>query len=93
MSRSHSSPPSPPQSLKILPNGIKLMNVYLTVLHCMRFFFFFFFNECYIILLYFIAYFFFFFFFFLMNGNTERAYCALSRVCIPYEKEGEVNVK
>ena len=71
MSRSHSSPPSPPQSLKILPNGIKLMNV---------------------ILLYFIVYDFF-FFFFLMNGNTERAYCALSRVCIPYEKEGEVNVK
>ena len=25
----------------------------------------------------------FFFFFFLMNGNTERAQCALSRVCIP----------
>ena len=29
----------------------------------------------------------FFFFFFFMNGNTERAQCALSRVCIPYEKE------
>ena len=25
----------------------------------------------------------FFFFFFFMNGNTERAQCALSRVCIP----------
>ena len=25
----------------------------------------------------------FFFFFFYMNGNTERAQCALSRVCIP----------
>ena len=25
----------------------------------------------------------FFFFFFLLNGNTERAQCALSRVCIP----------
>ena len=25
---------------------------------------------------------FFFFFFFFMNGNTERAQCALSRVCI-----------
>ena len=24
-----------------------------------------------------------FFFFFFMNGNTERAQCALSRVCIP----------
>ena len=23
------------------------------------------------------------FFFSLMNGNTEKAYCALSRVCIP----------
>ena len=23
------------------------------------------------------------FFFFFMNGNTERAQCALSRVCIP----------
>ena len=27
--------------------------------------------------------FFFFFFFFFMNGNTERAQCALSQVCIP----------
>ena len=26
---------------------------------------------------------FFFFFFFFMNWNTERAQCALSRVCIP----------
>ena len=26
---------------------------------------------------------FFFFFFFFMNGNTEQAQCALSRVCIP----------
>ena len=26
---------------------------------------------------------FFFFFFFYINGNTERAKCALSRVCIP----------
>ena len=25
--------------------------------------------------------------FFLMNGNTERAQCALSLVCIPQEKE------
>ena len=25
----------------------------------------------------------FFFFFFFMNGNTEQAKCALSRVCIP----------
>ena len=25
----------------------------------------------------------FFFFFFFMNGNTKRAQCALSRVCIP----------
>ena len=24
-----------------------------------------------------------FFFFFFMNGNTERAQCALSQVCIP----------
>ena len=29
--------------------------------------------------------FFFFFFFFYMNGNTERAQCALSQVCIPQE--------
>ena len=28
-------------------------------------------------------FFFFFFFFFFMNGNTEQAQCALSRVCIP----------
>ena len=28
---------------------------------------------------------FFFFFFFFMNGNTERAQCALSLVCIPQE--------
>ena len=28
-----------------------------------------------------------FFFFFFMNGNIERAQCALSRVCIPLEKE------
>ena len=27
------------------------------------------------------------FFFSLMNGNTEQTYRALSRVCIPYEKE------
>ena len=30
-----------------------------------------------------VLFFFFFFFFFFMNGNTERAKCALSRVCIP----------
>ena len=30
---------------------------------------------------------FFFFFFFFMNGNTERAQCALSLVCIPQEME------
>ena len=29
----------------------------------------------------------FFFFFFFMNGNTERAQCALSLVCIPQEME------
>ena len=29
----------------------------------------------------------FFFFFFFMNGNTERAQCALSLVCIPKEME------
>ena len=28
-----------------------------------------------------------------MNGNTERAQCALSRVCIPREKEKKCNVK
>ena len=28
-----------------------------------------------------------------MNGNTERAHCALSRVCIPREKEKKCNVK
>ena len=28
-----------------------------------------------------------FLFFFFMNGNTERAQCALSLVCIPQEKE------
>ena len=28
-----------------------------------------------------------FFFFFFMNGNTERAQCALSLVCIPQEME------
>ena len=33
------------------------------------------------------------FFFFFMNGNTERAQCALSRVCIPLEKEKKCNVK
>ena len=27
------------------------------------------------------------FFFFFMNGNTDRAQCALSLVCIPQEKE------
>ena len=27
------------------------------------------------------------FFFFFMNGNTERARCALSLVCIPQEME------
>ena len=32
-------------------------------------------------------------FFFFMNGNTERAQCALSRVCIPWEKEKKCNVK
>ena len=32
----------------------------------------------------------FFFFFFFMNGNTERAKCALSRVCIPWKKGKEV---
>ena len=26
-----------------------------------------------------------------MNGNTDRAYYALSRVCIPKEKEEEVS--
>ena len=31
----------------------------------------------------FFFFYFFFFFFFFMNGNTERAQCALSRVCIP----------
>ena len=31
----------------------------------------------------FVIFFFFFFFFFFMNGNTERAKCALSLVCIP----------
>ena len=33
------------------------------------------------------------FFFFFMNGNTQRAHCALSLVCIPKEKDKEVNVK
>ena len=28
-----------------------------------------------------------------MNGSTERAQCALSRVCIPKEKEKKDNVK
>ena len=36
-------------------------------------------------------YIFFFFFFFFMNGNTERAKCALSRVCIPWKKERKCN--
>ena len=35
--------------------------------------------------------FFFFFFFFFMNGNTERAECAVSRVCIPWKKEKKCN--
>ena len=35
--------------------------------------------------------FFFFFFFFFMNGNTERAQCALSQVCIPWKKEKKCN--
>ena len=30
-------------------------------------------------------------FFFFMNGNTERAKCALSRVCIPRKKEKKCN--
>ena len=30
-------------------------------------------------------------FFFFMNGNTERAECALSRVCIPCKKEKKCN--
>ena len=34
---------------------------------------------------------FFFFFFFFMNGNTERAQCALSQVCIPRKKEKKCN--
>ena len=28
---------------------------------------------------------------FFMNGNAERAQCAFSRVCIPYEKEKKTN--
>ena len=32
-------------------------------------------------------FFIFFFFFFFRNGNTERAQCALSLVCIPQEME------
>ena len=28
-----------------------------------------------------------------MNGNTEQAHCALSQVCIPYEKKEEGNLK
>ena len=32
-----------------------------------------------------------FFFFFFMNGNTERAKGALSRVCIPRKKEKKCN--
>ena len=31
--------------------------------------------------------------FFFMNGNTEQAQCALSRVCIPQEKEKKGNEK
>ena len=31
--------------------------------------------------------------FFFMNGNTERAQCALSRVCILIEKEKKGNEK
>ena len=32
-------------------------------------------------------------FFVCVNGNTEQAQCALSRVCIPYEKEKKCNEK
>ena len=32
----------------------------------------------------------FFFFFFFMNGNTERAQCALSQVCIPKKRKRKV---
>ena len=39
----------------------------------------------------FVSAYFFFFFFFFMNGNTERAQCALSQVCIPCKKEKKCN--
>ena len=32
-------------------------------------------------------------FFFFMNGNTERAQCALSQVCIPQEMGKAVKIK
>ena len=39
----------------------------------------------YLLILFFLSSFYSFFFLFFMNGNTERAQCALSLVCIPQE--------